>query len=81
MGPMRDRRSLRGSAPEGSGFLSAAAKEEDGNTNEPHMRAYICLRFNHAQFTALLRPFGMDVAVIETPRPTADTEHSSHASI
>ncbi|WP_170417798.1 hypothetical protein [Ruegeria arenilitoris] len=55
------------STPEGSGFFSAVAKDEDGNTSGPHMGARVCLRFRRAQDAELLRPYGMDGTVIETP--------------
>ncbi|MCA0927076.1 hypothetical protein [Ruegeria profundi] len=55
------------STPEGSGFFSAVAKDEDGNTSGPHMGSRVCLRFRRAQDADLLRPYGMDGHVIETP--------------
>ncbi|WP_170446010.1 hypothetical protein [Ruegeria arenilitoris] len=55
------------STPEGSGFFSAVAKDEDGNTSGPHMGSRVCLRFRRAQDAELLRDYGMDGQVIETP--------------
>ncbi|WP_170443376.1 hypothetical protein [Ruegeria arenilitoris] len=55
------------STPEGSGFFSAVAKDEDGNTSGPHMGSRVCLRFRRAQDAELLRDYGMDGTVIETP--------------
>ncbi|WP_170601337.1 hypothetical protein [Ruegeria arenilitoris] len=55
------------STPEGSGFFSAVAKDEDGNTSRPHMGSRVCLRFRRAQDAELLRDYGMDGQVIETP--------------
>ena len=55
------------STPEGSGFFSAVAKDEDGNTSGRNMGARVCLRFRRAQDAELLRPYGMDGVVIETP--------------
>ncbi len=55
------------STPEGSGFFSAVAKDEDGNTSGPHMGSRVCLRFRRVQDAELLRPYGMDGVLIETP--------------
>lgn len=55
------------STPEGSGFFSAVAKDEDGKTSGPHMGSRVCLRFRRAQDAELLRDYGMDGEVIETP--------------
>ncbi len=55
------------STPEGSGFFSVVAKDEDGNTSGPNMGSRVCLRFRRAQDAELLRDYGMDGKVIETP--------------
>ena len=55
------------STPEGSGFFSAVAKDEDDNTSGPHLGSRVCLRFRRAQDAELLRDYGMDGEVIETP--------------
>ncbi|NOE33327.1 hypothetical protein [Ruegeria sp. HKCCD7318] len=55
------------STPEGSGFFSAVAKDEDGKTSGPNIGARVCLRFRRAQDAELLRDYGMDGEVIETP--------------
>ncbi|WP_170581318.1 hypothetical protein [Ruegeria arenilitoris] len=54
------------STPEGSGFFSVVAKDEDGNTSRSNPGARVCLRFRRVQDAELLRPYGMDGDVIET---------------
>ncbi|WP_171210789.1 hypothetical protein [Ruegeria sp. HKCCA5426] len=55
------------STPEGSGFFSAVAKDEYGKTSGPNIGSRVCLRFRRAQDAELLRDYGMDGEVIETP--------------
>ena len=55
------------STPEGSGFFSVVAKDEDGNTRVPRMGSRVCLRLRRTQDTELLRDYGMDGEVNETP--------------
>ncbi len=55
------------STPEGSGFFSAVAKDEDGKTSGPNIGSRVCLRFRRAQDAELLRDYGMDGEVIATP--------------
>ncbi len=55
------------STSEGSGFFSAVAKDEDGKTSGPNIGSRVSLRFRRAQDAELLRDYGMDGEVIETP--------------
>ncbi len=51
----------------GFGLFLGVAKDEGGNTSGPHMGSRVCLRFRRAQDAELLRDYGMDGEVIETP--------------